>query len=421
MPEGIRRAIYAESGYDFSSDTCCGATINDLDNNAIETFRKTWSEYSGSTCIANLSVEQLLRDCDAITDRGVTYAALILFAKRSALIDHLPQAEIIFEYRPSEAAGPAAHREEFMEGFFNSYDRVWGLVNLRNDKQHYQDGFHVFPVSTFNERVVREGLLNAVSHRDYQLAGSIFVRQYRSRLVIESPGGFPSGITVENILDRQSARNYRIARIFQLCGLVERSGQGMNLIYELAVKEAKPLPDFSGSDAYFVKLTLNGKLHDPRMLTMIKKIGDERLEAMTTDDYVLLSMIFSGKGLADIQPARFEHLTELGIVKHTEQGLELINGGLTLISDSDTTPMDFKAIPNLFSSDCRATETSDRKRQIIAFIADNSKATSSQLANFTGLTQGRVRTILQELAEDGVIAKIGDNRYASYALKNNND
>ena len=320
-----------KSGHDFSVDICTGAVINDLESSAIETFRKTWVENSGNKRIANLSVEQLLRDCDAITDAGVTYAALILFGKRAALVRYLPQAEIIFEYRSSEAAGSAAQREDFLCGFFNSYDRIWELVNLRNDNQHYQDGLHVFPVPTFNERVVREALLNAVSHRDYQLSGSIFVRQYRSRLVIESPGGFPAGITVDNILDRQAPRNSRIAKIFQLCGLAERSGQGMNLMYEMAVREAKPLPDFTGSDAYFIKLTLNGRIVDTRMLTLIKKIGDERLEEMTTDDYIVLSMMFHGNGLEDIDRARFEHLVELGIVKPAERGLELVNGGLTVI------------------------------------------------------------------------------------------
>jgi len=331
MPEEIRRAVYAESGHDFSGDICAGAVIDDLESSAIETFRKTWVENSGNKRIANLSVEQLLRDCDAITDVGLTYAALILFGKRAALIKYLPQAEIIFEYRSSEAAGPAAQREDFLCGFFNSYDRIWELVNLRNDKQHYQDGLFVFPIFTFNERVVREALLNAVSHRDYQLSGSVFVRQYRCRLVVESPGGFPAGITVDNILDRQAPRNSRIAKIFQLCGLVERSGQGMNLMYEMAVREAKPLPDFTGSDAYFIKLTLNGRIVDTRMLTLIKKIGDERLEEMTTDDYIVLSMIFHGNGLEKIDRSRFKHLVELGIVKPAERGLELVNGGLTVI------------------------------------------------------------------------------------------
>lgn len=64
-------------------------------------------------------------------------------------------------------------------------------MNLRNDIQHYQEGFFIFDIPTFNESVVREAILNAVSHRNYQLAGSVFIRQFPDRLVIESPGGLP--------------------------------------------------------------------------------------------------------------------------------------------------------------------------------------------------------------------------------------
>lgn len=83
--------------------------------------------------------------------------------------------------------------------------------------------------------------------------GITYVRQYRDKLVVESPGGFPPGVTPENILYRQSPRNKRIAEMFALCGLVERSGQGMDLIYELCVREAKELPDFSGLTAIWTR------------------------------------------------------------------------------------------------------------------------------------------------------------------------
>ena len=218
MPEDMRRNIYDETGVDFSGMICVGAKVNDLDEIAIENFRAKWIEKSGNKQLTTLSQKQLLHDCGAITDEGITYAALILFGKNSAIIRFLPQAEIIFEYRSSEASGPANQREEFRTGFFACYDRIWELINLRNDKQHYQEGFFVFDIATFNERVVREAILNAVSHRNYQFGGSIFVRQFRDRLVVESPGGLPFGITLGNILDRQLPRNRRIAEILSLCG-----------------------------------------------------------------------------------------------------------------------------------------------------------------------------------------------------------
>ena len=316
MPESMRRSIYEETGSDFSGMICAGATIEDLDEAAIESFRAKWIEKSGKKQLDTLSKEQLLHDCGAITDDGVTYAALILFGKNAAIVKYLPQAEIIFEYRSSEASGPANQREEFKVGFFACYDRVWELVNLRNDKQHYQEGFFVFDIATFNERVVREAILNAVSHRNYQFGGSIFVRQFRDRLVVESPGGLPLGITIDNILDRQLPRNRRIAEILSLCGMVERSGQGMNLMFELSVQEAKPLPDFTGTDDFCVSVTLNGLIIDKAMLSVINRINEATMESMSTEDFLTINALYHDRPLSEKMQSRLNRLIEMGIVEH---------------------------------------------------------------------------------------------------------
>jgi ATP-dependent DNA helicase RecG len=123
----------------------------------------------------------------------------------------LAQAELVFEYRSSEASGPAADREEYRQGFFLWHDAVWNKINLRNDRQSYQDGLFRVELPTFDEVSVREALLNAVAHRDYRLGGSVFVRQYPQRLEVVNPGGLPAGITPANILDQQNPRNRRLA------------------------------------------------------------------------------------------------------------------------------------------------------------------------------------------------------------------
>ena len=316
MPEGIRRKIYEEVGFDFSGSICPAASLDDLDDAAIEAFRAKWIEKNGNKRLQNVSTEQLLRDCEAVTEEGVTYAALVLFGKRSALGKYLPQSEIIFEYRSLNASGPANQREEFRVGFFSCFDRLWELINLRNDIQHYQEGFFIFDIPTFNESAVREAILNAVSHRNYQLAGSVFIRQFPDRLVVESPGGLPNGISLENILDRQVPRNRRIAAILALCGLVERSGQGMNIIYETSIKEAKPLPDFTGTDDSFVSLTLNGLIIDKAMLSVINKIGNQRLENLTTTDFLAINALYHEIALSEGQRSSMKRLTEMGIVEH---------------------------------------------------------------------------------------------------------
>ena len=316
MPEEVRRKIYEETGFDYSASICGLATIKDLDENAIQAFRQKWIEKSRNKHLTSFSVEQLLHDCEAITDEGVTYAALILFGKKEALGKFLPQSEIIFEYRSTNASGPASQREEFRAGFFSCYDKLWDLVNLRNDKQHYQEGFFIFDIPTFNESVVREAILNAVCHRNYQLSGSVFIRQYPDKLLIESPGGLPNGITVDNILDRQVPRNRRIAEILALCGLVERSGQGMNIIFETSIKEAKQLPDFTGTDSNFVSLTLNGLVLDKKMLSLINKIGNERLEGLSTSDFLTINAMYYERALNANMQSRLKYLVDIGIVEH---------------------------------------------------------------------------------------------------------
>lgn len=332
LPEDIRRKIYEETGFDFSSSVCVAAKLSDLDETAIEAFRTKWMEKDGRKRIKNLTTEQLLRDCEAVTDDGITYAALALFGKRASLGKYLPQAEIIFEYRSSDASGPASQRDEFRVGFFACYSRIWELINLRNDKQHYQEGFFIFDIPTFNEQVVREAILNAVSHRNYQMGGSVFVRQYRDRLVVESPGGLPNGVTLDNILDRQSPRNRRVAEILALCGLVERSGQGMNLIYELSIKEAKQLPDFKGTDDSFVCITLNGLVLDKNMLSLINKIGNDRLESLSTGDFLVINALYHEKRLPEKLKQYLKRLTELGIVEHVSRSKYVLARSLYAVS-----------------------------------------------------------------------------------------
>ena len=319
MPSEIRRDIYNESGHDFSGDICPDASIADLDKQAIDAFRETWAEKRGLTRVRNLSYEQLLEDCEATVDGKITYAALILFGTRKALGKYLSLSETIFEYRASDASGPAQHREEFREGFFLYFDKLWELINLRNNKQHYQDGAFIFDISTFNERVVREALLNAVCHRNYQTGGSIFVRQYADRLVIESPGGLPHGVTLDNILKKQNSRNKRVAEILAKCGLVERSGQGMNIIYEQSIQEAKPLPDFTGTDEYSFFITLNGMVLDKSIILFLKKIGQATLDSFSTEDFLVINSVAHGDKIPRDMLNVAERLLNMGIIERSAQ------------------------------------------------------------------------------------------------------
>ena len=243
--------IFTEAGPDYSAEPT-NATMADLAPEAMAAFRHRWMRKTGNARLEHLSDEELLRDAELLVDGRPVIAALVLFGTRAGVGRHLAQAEIVFEYRSSEASGPAADREEYRQGFFSILDALWARINLRNDRQSYQQDLFRYDIPTFDEVSIREALLNAVAHRDYRLGGSVFVRQYARRLEIVSPGGFPPGITPENIIDQQNPRNRRLAEALARAGLVERSGQGLNLMIENAIKHTKPLPDFSGTASHEV-------------------------------------------------------------------------------------------------------------------------------------------------------------------------
>jgi len=407
MSEDRLRGIFAEAGHDFSADICSAASMDDLDREAIENFRKRWVYKSRNPSLTTLSPEQLLNDAEALIDGNLTYASLILFGTRKAMGRYLAQAEVVFEYRASDASGSAQQRVEFRQGFFSFYDGLWNLINLRNDIQHFQSGLFVLDIPTFSERVVREAVLNAVSHRDYQLGGNIFVRQYPRRLVLESPGGFPLGINEQNILDRQSPRNRRIADIFAKCGLVERSGQGMNLMFELSIKESKSTPEFTGTDQYQVVLTLNGEVRDPRFLQFLEKVGRETLELFSTSDFLLLNHIHRERRVPDHLQNRLQSLVEKGVVERFGRG----RGVKYILSRRYYKMVDEKGAYTRKKGLDRETN----KALLLKHIKEN-KGSGSRLKELMqvlpALTMPQVQTLLRELKSEGDIHKVGRTRAA---------
>jgi len=320
MSPEVLQQIFAEAQPDYSAEICVKATVDDLDPEAIEKLRSLWIEASGNTNLSNLDAAQLLEDAELTLDGQITYAALILLGTRKALGRHLAQAETIFEYRSSEASIPSQQRVEFREGFLLYLDKLWELIDLRNEVHQFQDGLFRRSIRSFNEGTVREALLNALAHRDYRLGGSIFVRQSAARLEIVSPGGFPPGITAENLIWKQAPRNRRVAEILGRCDLVERSGQGADLMFSTCIQESKPLPDFSRTDDYEVHLLLSGEIQDEHFLRFLERVGRETLSSFVTDDFLLLDVLHRDAEILERLRTRLHRLVELGVVETKGRG-----------------------------------------------------------------------------------------------------
>lgn len=405
MSDDRLRQIFAESGYDHSADVCPGASLSDLSPAAIEDFRRRWITKSRNEALSQLAPEQLLRDAELQTDQGVTYAALILLGTKAALRKRLPQAEVVFEYRSSDATGPSQDRKEYTEGFLGFQEGLWDTINLRNDRQHYQEGLLVLDIPTFDERAVREAILNAVCHRDYQLAPSVFVRQFPRRLVIESPGGLPAGVTLENILIRQSPRNRRLAEALMRCGFVERSGQGMNLIFEQSIRQGKHLPDFTGTDAHQLMLTLEGHVQDSRFVQFLEKVSAETGEVFSTNHFILLDRIHRGSPVPEELRPLLRQMVDIGVVESLGRG----RGVRYFLSKRYYASTGAKGVYTRKHGLDRETN----KALLLKHIRDY-EATGSVLKDLMqvlpALSRSQVQSLLREMKDDGRLRKEGRTR-----------
>ena len=407
-PDQLKR-IFDESGPDFSAEIARNATFDDLNPEAIARFREMWKRKSGNSALQSVTDVQLLTDAELLVDSAVTYGALILFGTGKALGRHLAQSEVVFEYRSSEASVQFQQRNEFREGFFLFDDELWKTINLRNDVQHYQEGLFVWDIKTFNEKVVREAILNAVSHRDYRLSGSVFIRQYPKRIEIVSPGGFPPGITPENILLRQSPRNRRIAEAFARCGLVERSGQGADRMFEESIKESKPRPDFTGTDDYQVSLSLAGEVQNPRFLTFLKHVTQEGLGPFTTQDFLVLDSVQREESVPPMLKDRLGFLKDRGIVELTSRG----RGAKPILSRRFYAFLGKKGVYTRKRGLDRETNKALLLQHIQHFRQEGSRLQDLKQV-LPQLTHDQIQKLMRELKDDGKVHMIGTTNSARW-------
>ncbi|HDH57156.1 MAG TPA: transcriptional regulator, partial [Bacteroidetes bacterium] len=398
MPPNALKQIFDEAVPDYSAEICTRAKISDLDPDAIEALRIRWHRKSNNNELLNKSPYQLLADAELIVEGQITYAALILLGKHEALGRFLGQAEVIFEYRSNEASIEWQDRREYREGFFLFDDELWNVINSRNEVQHFHDGLFVWDIDTFNEKVIREALLNAISHRDYRLGGSIFVRQYPRKIEIVSPGGFPEGINSENIIDQQNPRNRRITEVLGKCGLVERAGQGADIMFRESIKESKPVPDYSRTDDSQVFLILSGTVQDPQFLRYLEKIGEETLASFTTEDFLVLDCVRRQEKVPENLNKRMRRLRELGLIEIISRG----RGTRYILSKSLYITIEDKAGYTKQLGLDRETN-----KELILQHIKNFKGEGSPLSEILKvlpeLSYAQVRMLLQELKNEGKI------------------
>src|SRR4030067_636954 len=106
-------------------------------------------------------------------------------------------------------------------------DAVWREVPDFRESYEVAEGLYRRSVPAYDEKVVRELLVNALVHRPYTQQGDIYLNLHPDRLEVVNPGRLPLGVTPPNMLHASRRRNEALARVFHDLGLMEGGGSGV--------------------------------------------------------------------------------------------------------------------------------------------------------------------------------------------------
>lgn len=276
FPYEITSRLSDLSLLDFSAQPLPSATMDDLDPNQIIRLRQTISNNpDGDKNLLELTDEELEQALHFIVKSGNSYiptiTGMVMVGKEQSIRKLMPTVRADFQVlQGSKVIINQSYTKPLIEvaELFEEYLKPW------NPEQEMEYGLFRIPVPAFSKRAFREGLMNAFAHRDYSMMGRIRVEISDDGLTISSPGGFIEGVTIENLISAEPhGRNQTLSDAMKRVGLAEKTGRGIDRIYEGSIEFGRPWPDYSASRSNRVILFIpRGKADLP----FAKMIADEQ-------------------------------------------------------------------------------------------------------------------------------------------------
>ena len=252
----LYKLLHHRGTVQFESQLVPDAGISDLDTDQVIAY---------ATQAGNTPLQDGDKAYDFLVRRGclvragnvlqLTYAALLLFGRHpqqwlpnaTILAGRFPGPVLTGTYIKRDITGSLPEQlrqaDEFIRTNLNTTVRLVGL-------QHKE-------ILEYPFEAVRELLVNAVAHRDYNLQGdNIHLNIFSDRLEISSPGTLPGPVTLKNLLVARFSRNAVISQVLSDLGFVERLGYGLDRVVE-SVRSAGLLPPKFEEPAGTFRVTLH--------------------------------------------------------------------------------------------------------------------------------------------------------------------
>lgn len=181
-----------------------------------------------------------------------TVAGLLMFGKNPRYF--LPGAYIQFLRLPGDTLTELPEDQAEVSGDLLSVLRELDArlkANIHTGIEQ-SDGLRERLVPDYPPIAVKELLLNAVMHRDYQSNTPVRFYWFADRVEIQSPGGLYGEVTPTTLRQTSSYRNPVVAECMKSLGYVNRFGYGVQRAEALLQQNGNPLPEFQIDDKVFL-------------------------------------------------------------------------------------------------------------------------------------------------------------------------
>ena len=406
---------------DFSGRILSDSTEDDINKLVVYKLKEKLKARNPESTLADMDDIAFLRDLALVkSDSGnikLTVAGLLFVGKEQAINRLLPQAEVIYLHYSESNLEEYDARLDMKAPIISVIDRLSEKIQDSNRIVNVQVGLFRLEIVDFPEKVFQEALLNALSHRDYQSQGAVYVKHYPDKIVIENPGAFLDGITEENIITHPSVpRNKLIAETLQHLKYVQRTGQGVDIIFREMLSSGKPFPEYrSYNDA--VSLTIYSAVDDVDFVKFIANEENGLSRSFSLSELMILRYLKDNRKITMseaeslIQEARDQAQNACNNLKR--YGLIELSGNEYML-----TAKIYDELKNSvdYTKD-KAIQYIKAREMILEYIRDRGFINNELVRELCGFSQKQARIILQRMRKENLIELSEKGRYAKYIIK----
>lgn len=406
---------------DFSGRILSDSTEDDINKLEVYKLKEKLKARNPESTLADMDDIAFLRDLALVkSDSGnikLTVAGLLFVGKEQAINRLLPQAEVIYLHYSETNLEEYDARLDMKAPIISVIDRLSEKIQDSNRIVNVQVGLFRLEIVDFPEKVFQEALLNALSHRDYQSQGAVYVKHYPDKIVIENPGAFLDGITENNIITHPSVpRNKLIAETLQHLKYVQRTGQGVDIIFREMISSGKPFPEYkSYNDA--VSLTIYSAIDDIDFVKFIANEENGLSRSFSLSELMILRYLKDNRKITMseaeslIQEARDQAQNACNNLKR--YGLIELSGNEYML-----TAKIYDELKNSvdYTKD-KAIQYIKAREMILEYIRDRGFINNELVRELCGFSQKQARIILQRMRKENLIELSEKGRYAKYIIK----